>query len=252
MGGRPAATFTPLPHGAEVCTGPQSWATLRVAAACEGDGLQNDDIVLASDTCVELRSAFATTLGRSTVVQVLAGSISVARLEGPGRVSVVTEAGITTGTHGGFRVHVEPDRAMRAEALYADVAVLGAGEQEKLHVGQGSRVRPGEAPSEAIDLLDVEALVSPRPGEPLLRPRFSWTPDDDALGWRLEIATERDFLRLVYQQDVSEPYHAPDLLMLPFRSSGGLWWRVSAVDRFGFLGVPTAPGPIALPDEVGP
>lgn len=246
----PAQTFEPLPVGGTVCTGPESYATVRVATQCAVQGSDLDDIVLSGETCLTVESAFSSTFGRSTVVRISEGSIQVAESRGaPGSVTVRTESGLTTGSGGGYRVSVE-DAAMRTEALYAEVAVQGAGEEVVLDAGQGSRVRSGQVPGEPVDLLVTEQLLRPSVGAPLVRPVFTWTHDASALGYRLEIAANRVFTDLVYQHDVPGPEHRPTLLQLP--SAAGLWWRVAPFDGLGFLGVPTEPRRMALPAGVRP
>jgi len=246
----PARTFVAYPLGSLFCTGSASWATIRIATVCDDGGHDLDDITLDPATCVQVDGAFSSVHGRSTVITVQRGSVRVAAQEGAaGAVTVITSDGVTTGAEGGFRVTVEDD-ATRTEALYADVAVQGAGTEVALGAGEGSRVIAGQAPSDPVTLLVVSDLVRPLPGEPLRRPAFSWTPDAAALGYRIEIAENRTFTALVHQDDVTDTPHRPTLLQLPFTGAGGLWWRVAPFDALGFLGVPTAPREVTLPMEM--
>ncbi|MEZ4322696.1 MAG: hypothetical protein R3F61_34835, partial [Myxococcota bacterium] len=161
--------FEALPTGSTVCTDPGSYATLRLASTCNDDGSLTDDVLLSADTCLTIDSAFSTESARSTVVTVTQGSIRVRESEAGGHVTVVTPSGVTTGTAGGYRVTIEPSAA-RTEALYADVAVSGAGSEVALAPGQGSRVSVGQAPSPPVDLLVTGALRKPPDAPPLLRP----------------------------------------------------------------------------------
>lgn len=238
-----------LPPGATVCTGADSYATIRLAKVTQG--LAHDDVNLLAETCLTLVSAVATTQERSSVIRVERGSVAVRAADhGHGTVVVETESGITAGQGGGFRVTRE-EGSTRTEALEAPVAVMGAGEQVDLRAGQGSRVRSGEAPSAPVDLLGPGSPVRPQLGEPLRRPDFVWTAVDGALGYRVEIAAASDFSAIVHVESVPDPSWMPALLFLPYRVEG-LYWRVSSFDRVGFQGPPSDPRQLVVPPGVGP
>ncbi len=238
-----------LPPGTTVCTGPSSYATLRLARS-EGS-LDHDDVNLLSETCLTIVAAYSRDAERASVIRVEQGSIAIrAADEVEGTVVVETDSGITTGRGGGFRVSREDD-ATRTEALYAPVAVLGAGEEVAVGAGQGSRTVTGEAPSAPVDLLLGTALQRPQLDQPLRRPDFGWSAVDGALGYRVEIASSPDFSAVVHADSVPETNWAPTTLFLPYRVQG-LWWRVAAFDRVGFLGMPSEPRQLVLPPGVGP
>ncbi len=242
--------FERLPMGTVVCTGPDSYATLRISTQCTLGGEHSDDLTLSSDTCVQLVSAHGSERGRSTVARVLEGSIQVQTNDlGQGHVTVQAGTGQTTGAGGGYRITLEDDAAMRAEALYAPVAVQGAGAQVDLTAGQGSRVRKDEPPSEPADLLAPGTPTAPDDGVALRKPWFAWTPVPEAFGYRFEVATGRDFVDLVYADDIPDPAYRPSLLVLPWPEDGVLHWRVASFDRFGFLGIPSVPRSMALPTQ---
>ncbi len=242
----PAVRLSSLETGTTVCTGSRSYATLRLATRCNDDGSDSDDVVLYESTCVVVESVFGATAGRGTVLRVTQGSVAVQEVEGAlGHVTVVTESGVTTGKTGGFRVHIE-DEAMRTEALYAEVAVQGAGAELVLDAGQGSRVKTGEVPSAAVDLPKASQLLRPEAGERLVRPYFTWTQGDALFAHRFEVALDVVFGTLVYAHTVVDPNHSPELFMLPL-DGPGLWWRVAPVDRFGFIGVPSEGRQVILP-----
>ncbi len=238
-----------LPQGSAVCTGPGSYATLRLARS--GGSLAHDDVNLLAETCLTIISTVSRAAERSSVLRVESGSIAIrAADETPGTVVVETAAGITTGRGGGFRVSREAD-ATRTEALDAPVAVLGAGQEVAVGAGQGSRTVSGQAPSPPVDLLLGATPQRPQLDQPLRRPDFGWTPVQGALGYRVEIATTSDFSAIVTAEGVPEPSWSPQLLFLPYRVEG-LWWRVAAFDRVGFLGFPSEPRALVMPAGVGP
>lgn len=251
----PGAAPTPLvvtgtlPAGTLVCTEAGSFATLRLAT--EVETLAHDEITLLGRTCLTLDAAWSERRDHASLVSVREGSVDVRATDAsPGSVTVRTEAGVTTSDSGGFRVTVEKGAA-RTEALQGLVAVLGSGKEVELTKGFGSRVRKGEAPSEAVPLLAAGVPERPGDGEALRRPDFTWSQVERALGYRIEIASTPDFTSIVHAEDVGLPPWRPDTLFLPFRGSG-LWWRVSSFDRTGFLGPPSPARRIGLPPGVGP
>ena len=73
-----------------------------------------------------------------------------------------------------------------------------------------------------------------------------------ALAFRVEIATDPEFTDLLRLAEVSRLHWEPERLMLPYRGIEVWWWRVTPVDRMGFVGVPSAPARLAIPAGVGP
>lgn len=238
-----------LPVGSVLCTDPGSYATVRLAVGEAGRG--HDDITLLGSTCLTVEASASRAGVRRSVVSVARGSVTVrTAAASSGEVAVRTEAGVTSGSGGGFRVHVEPGAA-RTEAVFAPVAVFGAGKQLRLAAGEGSRVRRGEGPGPVVRLLRGEALTTPPDGAELRLAEFAWRPVDGGYGYRVEVAVSPDFGELVAVEDVAGPEWRPDALMLPFRVAGW-WWRVSPYDGLGFLGVPTEGRSLAFPVGVGP
>lgn len=245
----PLAVHQSVSPGATVCTSEGGSAALRLATLCTSDGDRTDDIVLSESTCVKVESVYADISQRSTVVRVLSGSVRVQESDADGAVSVLTDAGVTAG-QGGFRVTVE-DESSRTEALSAPVAVAAQGVAVDVGAGQGSRTVVGEAPGPAVDLLPPGLPTRPGEGEELVRPRFEWEPVESALGYRLEIAADPSFQEVLQSEDVSDIPWSPPVFMLPWPSSGSLYWRVSSFDRLGFVGLPSKAMAMRLPEGVG-
>ncbi len=230
---RPAGEADLLPGmalspGTTVCTGEDSYASLRLAPPEQG--LDHDDLTLLDRTCVTLRGSGNAHGGRSSLVALETGSLAVQpSTAGPGTVTVQSADGVTSGAGGGFRVTREPE-STRTEALAAPVSVLGAGVEVRLQAGQGSRVRAGQAPEPAHDLAGAPSLLRPDEGAPLVIPEFAWAPVPEALGYRVEIAGDPGFQDLLVTEEVEDAAWSPGLLLLP-TTVPGLWWRATAFDR---------------------
>ena len=232
-----------IPPGTQVCTGPDSFATVRLASA-PGCG-DEDDLTLLPGTCLVVRDNRGRDGSRDSILDMQRGAIAVRDGEGRGAVTVRTPSGTTRGTRGGFRVAVEDD-AMRSEAVTRDVKVEGAGVEQALQAGFGSRTPTGQAPTDPIALLPPGSPVLPEPQARLHVPDFSWTPADRALGYRVEVATDAAFTRLVRRAEVGRPAWQPTTLFLPYRVPE-LFWRVVAFDRLGFEGIPSEGRSVLFP-----
>lgn len=241
---RDASVGDSISPGSVVCTVGASYATLSLAIDVGVDG-GHDDLSLLDSTCVTIDASYRGHTGRSSVVSVSRGSVSVRDAEAPGAVLVRTDAGVTAGDSGGFRVSVEPN-ATRTEALTAAVAVLGGGGELVLRAMQGSRTIVGEKPGPAVDLLLPGAPLVPGAGEVFRRADFVWTPVPAALGYRVELSVAADFSEVVHVEEMPAALWAPSLLMLPYRAPG-LWWRIASFDRAGFLGPPSGARGMVFP-----
>lgn len=239
-----------LAAGAQVCTQEGAYATIRLSVA---ENNVHDDITLLPGTCLSIRSTTRNAPQRSSLLTLEQGSVTVPRAEtgaSNGTITIETKSGVTSAESGGFRVHVEQDAA-RTEALYTPLRVFGAGVEQALLAGQGSRTRTGEAPLPPVALPPSGQLIAPIDGATLRRPDFSWTRSETALAYQLELARSEDFRDMLLGMPVDRPSWEPDRLMLPSNVEG-LWWRVATVDRHGFVGIPTQSWRLELPVGVGP
>jgi hypothetical protein len=247
-GGAPAAVGVGafLPPGAELCTGPESYATVRLAAlpGCDDE----DDVTLLPETCLRVDGVHGRADARTSLVSVRRGAVRLGDTATPGRVAVQTPSGITAGERGGFRVAVE-DGAMRTEAVTASVAVLAQGMETTVAVGTGVRTPTGGTPGDPVTLLPGQDLVRPEPDARLDVPDFAWLPAPRALGYRVELATDPDFTRLVRRAEVGAAAWRPAQLFLPYLS-GALYWRAVPFDRLGFEGVPSQARRLRFPRGV--
>lgn len=251
VGTVPLAVGMPLPPGASVCTDTDGYTTIRLAVSAQGS--HHDDITLLPGTCLTIQATTSGRSGRSSVVALDQGSVTVSRPEpgeAPGSISVSTLAGVTSADRGGFRVHVEGEGA-RTEALYTGLSVFGGGVERPLLAGQGSRTPVGGVPGEAVDLLPAGAPVVPRDGAVLRRPDFSWARVETALGYQLDLARSPDLRDMLLSQAVDRPAWEPDRLLLP-GDVEGIWWQVATIDRHGFIGIPSPPRSLELPAGVRP
>jgi hypothetical protein len=241
----PLSCGTWLEPGTTICTSVESFATVRLAEDAAGQIF--DDFQISSSSCVTIVSSAVGAEGRSSLLNISEGSISVSASEqDDGVVTIQTTSSLTTGTQGAFRVTIEEDSA-RTEALEeAVVSVFAEGVEIALTAQQGTRAEIGEAPINPVTLLDTGFLIRPENDAVLVWPDFTWTPVERALGYRVQISSTPDFARVLHQEDVAYPEWRPDFLLLPVDVSS-LWWRVTSFDRLGFESPPPAPDDSRFP-----
>ena len=239
----PLVCGTWMEPGTTICTSVESFATIRLAE----DDNSHDDAQIDPSTCMTIVSSAVRSEGRSSLLNVSAGSISIrASEEDDGVISVQTSSSLTTGTQGEFRVTIEENSA-RTEALEETVvSVFADGVQVTLSEQQGTRAKTGTPPIAPVTLLDTGFLIRPENNAVLVWPDFTWSQVDRALGYRVQISTTPDFARIIHQQDVPYPEWRPDFLLLPVDVSA-LWWRVTSFDRLGFESPPSNPRRLQLP-----
>ena len=233
--------------GTTVCTGPDSYAAVRLASV--SDCSDEDDITMLPETCLVLDSATARPDRRSSVVSVTSGSVRIGATDGGTAVAVRTPAGITTGESGGFRVAVE-ETSTRSEAVTGDVAVLAQGTETEVARGFGVRTPDGAVPGDLVKLLPPGTPILPDAGARLLVPDFAWTPVPRALGYRVELAEGPDMVSLVRRTEVGPPKWSPTQLFLPYDVTT-LHWHIIPFDRLGFEGIPSEVRPVRFPRGVG-
>ena len=237
-----------LPMGTRVCTGEDTFASIRLEAT-DGSG-SHDDLSLLPGTCLRVEATSTMEGQRNALVSVDQGSISVrAGGLGPGSLTVRTRDGLMRGTQGTFRVTLE-ETATRTEALTHGVEVFGGGVQVDVGPAQGNRVTEGKIPTPPVDLLTPGTPLLQEDGALLRWTDFSWVPDPAAAAYRVEVSLDRDFTELAYRRNVDNTTWLPEVLTLPVRVEG-LWWRVSAFDGFGFLGLPSNAHSLVVPAGVG-
>lgn len=243
---QPLVEGTFLPADTQVCTGADSFATVRLASVpgCA----EEDDVTLLPGTCMTVDGNHARTDLRTSVVSVSSGAIAVKQNNGTGRVAVRTPAGLTTGDNGGFRVAVEPS-STRAEAVTGALAVIAQGVEKAVPAGFGVRTPDGETPGDLVELLPPGTPTAPADRARLLVPDFAWTPVERALGYRIEVATDAEFTRLVRRVEVGRTVWEPTQLFLPYQVPS-LHWRVLSFDRLGFEGIPSEGRQVLFPRGV--
>ncbi|MFK7928038.1 MAG: LysM peptidoglycan-binding domain-containing protein [Myxococcota bacterium] len=237
------AEGTFLMVGTRVCTGEDSFATIRLTSV--PNCADEDDVTLLPKTCLTLEANHARADKRSSVVSLTSGSLAVRKSAAGGNVAVRTASGLTTGADGGFRVAVE-DASTRSEAVSGAVAVLAEGAEKEVPQGFGVRTPKGEAPGELVELLPPGTPVAPEADAQLIVPDFGWTPVERALGYRVELASDDEFTRLVRRTEVGRNVWLPTQLFLPY-DSPVLYWRVVSFDRLGFEGIPSEARAVRFP-----
>jgi hypothetical protein len=73
---------------------------------------------------------------------------------------------------------------------------------------------------------------------------------DGNLGYLVEVSSTPRFDNIALAEEVPDPPWLPEALLVPYRVPG-LWWRVTAYDSLGFLGLPSAARGLQVPQGLG-
>jgi hypothetical protein len=227
---QPLKAGTLITGGETVLTGPKSTATLKLADGSKMTLSPRSRVAFGNLTM------YGKTLMVDTEVRLEGGGIAskaVAQVSPAGRYRVVTPVA-TAGIRGtDFRVSLDDKgEAMRSEVLSGEVALNNDIGEIALLPGFGAVAKAGQ-PLESRPLLpapvasDLPALVRSLPM------RFSWQPVEGAVAWRVQIAEDAEFERIVLDDAFTEPA-AEFNEALP---DGEFHLRVRGVDAEGLEGL---------------
>lgn len=196
------------------------------------------------------------------LIQQAASKLVFGRLAGYGKTGMVsTEVTLESGRleasaakqlapAGGFRVHTpvavaglrgtefrvsvaEDGKRMSNEVTEGAVAVAAQSRQVQVQAGFGTYAEQGKPPMKPQALLgkpDLSQLPMRFDRLPL---QLNWPAQVDALSWRVQLASDADFLNLLHEEVVSQPL-LPLQVALP---QGDYFLRVRGIDRNGLEGL---------------
>ncbi len=139
------------------------------------------------------------------------------------------------GTH--FRTDVDVSENMRCEVLGGRVDVIARGKRVKLRRMQGTLVAKGQAPLSPVELLPPP---SGKARETLYRSlpiRIEFAPVDGAEQYRVELARQKDFRKLVFNKTIVPG----EGLLLRDLEDGTYFLRSRSIDKFGLEGPASLP-----------
>jgi hypothetical protein len=227
---QPLKTGVLIQGGETVLTGPKSSATLAMADGSKMTLSPQSRITFGALT------SYGKTLMVDTEVRLEGGGIAskaVAQVSPAGRYRVVTPVA-TAGIRGSeFRVSLDEQAGiMRGEVLAGELAVNNDLGEIAVMPGFGTVARTGQV-LEARPLLPAPTardLPGTLRGTPL---RFSWNPVEGAIAWRVQVAEDEAFERILLDDAFSEPV-AEFSDALP---EGEFHFRVRGVDADGLEGL---------------
>lgn len=221
-----ARVGTELAVGARVKTGPAGRADLILA---DGSALQ-----LQSDSEFHLAELTRDRRDqkRTSRLQVQVGELLgriTPRENTNSQFHILSNGSVTAIRGTELRVGSDEARAVRVAVLEGEVALNSAGQKISLPANFGAVVPLNQPPSPPVKL-----LPAPRPGGPearttaVQRVALDWTPMDPMAkpaAYRVEIATDPDFTRIVQDRRVAREGWTSDTL-----APGDYLWRVSSLD----------------------
>lgn len=226
---RPATPGTLLKSGALIRSGPDGSATLEFA-----DGSR---LLLESDSelAMDRIGAYGDTGMVDTHLRLERGRIDTRVIpeRGPAtRYRIDTPAATTAVRGTEFRVAMDPGQGLtRAEVLTGRVRVSGRGRSRQVPQGFGTVAgvdRPPAAPVPLLPPPDLSALPAVLERSPL---RLAPPPLAGATAYRLQVAPDRRFARLLFDRVQAEP-----VLRGPALPDGRYSLRLRGLDGLGLEG----------------
>lgn len=173
---------------------------------------------------------------RSVQIGVMRGEIEtkVSKAGDGASFELITGAAVAGVRGTSFRLVADGTRGTRLETLTGEVQLSNQGGAQSVPAGYGSRAAAGQAPEQARALLPAPTGMTPLRGSISAGSTLSWSAVTGAVGYRVDIAADVHFTR-----DSQRVTSTANSLALPSLAVGRWYWRVMAIDRDGFVGMPS-------------
>jgi len=139
-----------------------------------------------------------------------------------------------------FEISVKPDQTSTIKVLRGSAKVRAQGKEVDVKAHQMTQVAVNQPPKAPIFLPKPVSLQEPVGGANFSysgyspKINFSWTSEPSAVKYRLQIAEDKLFRKVIFEKQVSNNTVLHDSL-----KQGRYYWRVRAVDRRGEDGEPS-------------
>ena len=174
---------------------------------------------------------------RDVSFELLSGTVKTVASHNDGAsFQLVTRAAVAGVRGTEFRAHITEGGFTRIEVLDGRVALGNAAGAVDVGAGYGTRVQENQAPEPARALLKPAIGHRPLTGTFAAPPELTWQAVAGARGYVLELATNAEFSKDVDKVRIDGATSArPDANLAQKK----WFWRVSAIDKDGFIGMPS-------------
>ncbi len=232
--GDEVGSLTPTTQGALIT--PQQFLSTSPGSLVDVKLLDGSQVRIDSDSIIRFgRVKFNERLERSVQLELMKGNAEIlaSRARGPFELATPSAIAGVRGTR--FRIAIV-DKTTRVETLGGGVQLSADGKGVNVNGGKGSRtLTGGAAPETPRDLLKAPHLTWPLLGE--VQPeafQLKWREVGKAAQYKVQLARDTTFTKeaRVVIVDINS------LLLSHTELADGKWyWRVSAVDPDGFVGM---------------
>jgi len=234
--GKNKASLEPVKNGQTLA----SYTYLRTGSGSSA-GLTLADgshIHLDSDTTVLLgRMWLNEKMDREVRINLLKGNFAVDVTKGgtSSNFDVVTPNAVAGVRGTQFRVYYDEKGMTRLETLDGTVELKGSKGTVWVNRGQGSRVLTDGAPEKPRQLLLAGELVFPLKGGVSAGVELKWKPVKGAVKYDVRIARDAEFTSEIFAAVSDKPLYRAGAAIV----AGKWFWRVIAVDKDGYRGLPS-------------
>lgn len=227
---RPLAIGDQIAGGETVLTGPRSFASFKLA---DGSTLNQQ---ATSRLSFGRLAAYGATGMVATELDLQDGRLEAhaAKQVAPaGGFKVVTPVAVAGLRGTDFRLNMDASgKTLKNEVLEGGVGLAAAGQEVLVASGQGSVAEAGKPPAPPTPLLAAPTAAALPERVTAFPMRFAWNADTQAKGWRVQVAADAAFSKIVEEELVSEP----QALLEETPPDGHYVLRVRAQDAAGLEG----------------
>ena len=195
-------------------------------------------IWLGQSTAIRLGALYLNADSKRVVkIELMHGEVQTEAMhQGVGSVFDIVTRTAVAGVRGTrFRVATSDGRVTRVETVKGKVELGAPKGKVDVAAGQGSQVDESGQPEAPRALLAAPKVTGPTHGTLTADTALEWAAVPDAASYRLEFAKDAEFSSAVQQSNVTSTRASVAALDASHR----WFWRVSAIDAGGFVGLPS-------------
>lgn len=217
---------------------PGTWIETAPAASASMALADGSELVLRANTLLKIGALrLNQQLNREVKLELSRGRVDTTASPGGkgSRFEIQTRTGVAGVRGTSFRVSADTRGETRLETLTGAVELAGSKGAVQVGAGKGSKVTATGRPEAPRDLLVAPAVEAPLQGALPSDRTLRWENSQGAVAWTVRLARDAEFRILPMEHPAPKPAWS-----VPGDLPAGKWfWRVMAIDKDGFVGLPS-------------